>query len=152
MFDPPLRWELVEYVDKSGLLEHSENNPNPVIHIGPLVGAGSFGLTVFNTLNDGTKVADTFLRDRAAIKAERELTIMSAATNKIVSLRPELKPITNMVNEAQRSAREETNMQLAEQANALAVQSYHNIQVVVGTHKFTHEVTQLQKLGITLSE
>ncbi|AUH73404.1 M48 family metallopeptidase [Legionella sainthelensi] len=147
LFDPPLRWELVEYVDKSGLLEHSENNPNPVIHIGPLVGAGSFGLTVFNTLNDGTKVADTFLRDRAAIKAERELTIMSAATNKIVSLRPELKPITNMVNEAQRSAREETNMQLAEQANALAVQSYHNIQVVVGTHKFTHEVTQLQKTG-----
>ncbi|KTD55265.1 heat shock protein HtpX [Legionella sainthelensi] len=147
LFDPPLRWELVEYVDKNGLLEHSENNPNPVINIGSLVGAGSFGLTVFNTLSDGTKVADTFLRDHAAIKAERELTIMSAATNKIVALKPELKPITNMVNEAQRSAREETNMQLAEQANALAVQSYHNIRVVVGTNQFTHEVTQLQKIG-----
>jgi hypothetical protein len=147
LFDPPLRWELVEYIDKSGLLETSENNPHPVTNIGKLVGSGSFGLTVFNTLSDQTKVADTFLREHAAIKAERELNLMSDAATKIVTSKPELQPIINMVEEAKRSARDETNMKLAENANLIAVKSYNNTRVLVGEYDFTHGVTTLQKTG-----
>lgn len=146
-FDPPLRWELVEYIDQSGLLKAHADNPYPVVHIGPLVGSGSFGLTVFNTLSDKTQVADTFLRKNAAQKAEREFEMMHRTAKKIVATNPELQPVIYMVDEAKRAAREETNMKLAEQANLKAIQSYHHVRVLVGEYEFTHEVTQLQKTG-----
>ncbi len=147
LFDPPLRWELVEYVDKNGLLDIKEDNPNPVTYIGSLVGSGSFGLTVFNTLQDNTQVADTFLRERAAIKAERELNMMHHAATNLVKSTPELKPIINIVEEAKRSAQSETDMKIAEKANLHAEHSYHHVKVLVGSYQFTHEVTTLQKIG-----
>lgn len=147
MFDPPLRWELLELVDQSGLLEASPQNPLPIKNIGQLVGAGSFGLTVFNTLTDDTKVADTFLRGNAAKKAARELSMMHTAAKKIVSSCPELKPIIFMVDEATRSAVDETNMALAVEANVTAEDSYDNIQLNIDKYFFIHKVTTLQKTG-----
>lgn len=147
MFDPPLRWELIELVEKSGLLDASPEEPLSIKNIGKLVGAGSFGLTVFNTLTDDTKVADTFLRGNAAKKAAREFSMMRTAASKIVSSCPELKPIIFMVDEATRSAVDETNMALAVKANVLAEHSYDNIQVHIDEYCFIHKVTNLQKTG-----
>lgn len=147
MFAPPLRWELVEYIEKSGLFVASEQNPHPVKNIGKLAGAGSFGLTVINTLSDQTSVADTFLRENAAKQAERELGIMSQAAQQIVQSRPELSPITFMVEEAQRSAQDETNMDCAKVANQYAEGAYHEVRVLVGEYEFTHQVMALQKTG-----
>ena len=147
MFDPPLRWELIEAVDQSGLLVASDQNPHPIQNISELVGSGSFGLTVFNTLTNQTQVADTFLRQNAAKRAEREFVMMGEATTELVQTHSEMGPIISMVTEAQRSAREETNMELAANANLKAERSYHNVRVVVGDNEFTHQVTILQKTG-----
>ena len=147
MFDPPLRWELMELVDQSGLLKASPENPLPIKNIGKLVGAGSFGLTVFNTLTGDTQLADTFLRKNAAKKAARELDMMRIAANEIVKLCPELTPIIFMVDEATRSAVDETNMALAVEANVSAEHAYNNILVSVDGYCFTHQVTKLQKTG-----
>lgn len=149
MFAPPLRWELVELVEESGLLEDTDY---PIINIGKLAGAGSFGFAVFNTRRDRTnkvvtKVVDTFLRRNAAQQAEDELRIMRRAAGQIVITHPELSPITSMVDEAQRSAKEETDMRLAEEANRQAESSYDFIRVLVDEYDFTHVVTRLLKTG-----
>lgn len=92
MFAPPTRWELVELVTESKLLEKTDENPNPIVHIGRIEGAGSFGLTVFNELSNKTKVADTFLRYKAAKRAEREFKIMENSAQTLVAKNSELGP------------------------------------------------------------
>lgn len=146
-FSKPSRWDLVELVDKSALLDESESNQNPVSTIGRIVGSGSFGLTVFNTLKDGTKVADTFLREHAAAKATREFAMMQKAAAEIVTTNKDLAPIVNMVEEARRSAVAETDMALAEVANELAVKAYHKQSIQVGYYKFEHQVAEFKGRG-----
>ncbi|MFA6301519.1 MAG: M48 family metallopeptidase [Legionella sp.] len=146
-FSKPLRWDLVELVDKSALLDETESNQNPVSIIGRIVGSGSFGVTVFNTLKDGTKVADTFLRENAAVKAEREFAMMQKAAAEIVTTNKDLAPIVNMVEEARRSAVAETAMDLAEVANQFAVKAYHKQSIQVGYYKFEHQVAEFKGRG-----
>ncbi|MFI4963337.1 MAG: hypothetical protein ACHP6H_05720, partial [Legionellales bacterium] len=100
-----------------------------------------------NTLSDGSRFADTFLRNKAAIRAAREFRMMHAAAKDIVKKQHELGPITQMIEEAQRSAIEETDMSLAKQANLTAERAYKHIKVRVGPYYFTHQVTQLNKIG-----
>lgn len=147
MFAPPLRWELIDCVDESGLLMASDENPNPITSIGKLIGTGSFGLTVFNTLEDGSKTADTFLRRNAARTSDREFNMMENAAKEVLKLHPELQPITGMIAEAKRSAVEETDMKFAHHANFQAEKSYHNVKVIVGDWVFTNQVTTLLKTG-----
>lgn len=151
MYDPPLRWDVVEAVEKAGML--TQGSLNHVAHIGKIAGAGSFGITVFNTTQDGQQVADTFLRQHAADRAEREFEMMHRAATDISTRLPELKSITTMVAEARRSAVVETDMGMARSQNAAAEASYHGIQTTV-THDgqaylFTHKVAPLIESGET---
>ena len=148
MFDPPKRWEIIEMIDQSGLFEKSNTNPYPVKLVGKLVGAGSFGITVFSTRNDNTLVADTFLRSNALVRAEREFNLMSNAAIKVVEQLPEMNPIIEMIEEANRSAKNEANMELAAQGNALAEQSYHHVRVFVDQVMFVHQVMPLYQTGV----
>lgn len=147
MFSPPKRWELVDLVDKAGLLVKSDDNPNPVINIGEIKGSGSFGITVFNTLQDGTRVADTFLRPFAIETANREFSNMEAATQTFIAQRPDFAPLIPILQEAKESAAIETNMDLAAEANTKAEQSYNNLLVRVGTKILINDVTELYQTG-----
>lgn len=140
-FSKPTRWAVVELVDNCGLLERTDSNTNPVTYIGKVVGSGSFGITVFNKLADGNKVADTFLVENAAIRAEREFIMMEHAADEIIRKRPEMLPIKSMIQEGRRSAIAETDMGLAEKANHLAEQAYEQFSLIqIGAYQFTNVV------------
>ena len=147
-FSQPSRWDLVELVDKSGLLEATPSNSNPVSRIGKIVGSGSFGITVFNTLEDGALVADTFLRENAGVQAQREFGMMHKAAQNIVAQKPAMKPITYMIEEGKRSAVAEADMSFAQTANILAEQAYEQFNLIqVGRFQFTHQVTKFLARG-----
>ncbi len=148
-YDPPMRWEVVQAVEDSGLL--AQDHPNRVQYIGKVVGSGSFGITVFNTLNNGEQVADTFLRPYAADRAEREFAMMQEASQNLVKRIPLMKPIIGMIEEARRSAHIETDMSVAAHQNQLAQDAYHGIVVTIQqdgrAYEFTHNVTTLIEHG-----
>ena len=147
-FSQPYRWDLVELVDKSGVLVQTQSNPNPVRIIGKVVGSGSFGITVFNTLQDGSQVADTFLRENAANQAQREFNLMRKAAVNIITQKPAMQPTLNMIKEGQRSAVAETDMSLAQKANNLAEQAYEKFHLIqVGVFQFTHQVAKFLGRG-----
>lgn len=148
LFDPPKRWEIIEMIDQSGLFEKNANNLNPITLVGELVGAGSFGITVFNTLDNNTQVADTFLRENALVRVEREFSLMGKAIIKVVEQFPEMHPIIDMIEEAHRSAKNEADMELAEQGNSLAEQSYQNVRVLVDQMMFTHQVMPVYQTDV----
>ncbi|MFZ4761931.1 MAG: M48 family metalloprotease [Alphaproteobacteria bacterium] len=148
-YDPPLRWDVVQLVEDSGLL--AEEHPNPVQYIGKIEGSGSFGITVFNRLNDGCEVADTFLRPYAADRAEREFKMMHEAAIELSCRNASMTPLISMIEEARRSAKVETDMSVAAYQNTLAQEAYHGIKVSVKqdgkNYEFIHHVTNLWEIG-----
>lgn len=133
----PYRWEVIEYVEKAGLFE----GDNKVTHVGKVVGSGSFGVTVFDTLNnEPEKVADTFLRPNAYKLAKREFDVMKTAAEELSLKDPTLKPIKSMVDEARDSAVQETDMGLSAKQTTMAKEAYDNIQVNVDGKLFTHKI------------
>jgi hypothetical protein len=150
MFDRPKRWEVVRLTKEAGLLD--QDRADRVTYIGKVEGAGAFGITTFNRLADGSFVADTLLRRHAADRADREFGMMLRGSVELVNGElPELKPIMHMIHDARESAKIETNMLLAEVANALAVESYNSVKVTVEqdgiNYVFEHEVAELIQHG-----
>lgn len=147
-FSKPKRWEFIELVDKSGLLQKGDTNPNPIKVVGPIIGSGSFGVTSFNILEDGSSFADTFLRVNAAAQATREFKMMQVAAQEIVTNKPSLHPIVNMIDEANRLASEETDFYKAEAANHLAENAYEHYKLIqVGVYQFTNQVAKFNARG-----
>lgn len=147
-FDMPHRWEIVNQIIEAGLLnEDDDGNPNSVNHIGPIKGAGSFGVTVFNTLADGSVAADTFLRKNAEDRAQRQFGFMQKAAIGVIASETKLRPIMQMIQEARQSTTHEVSMEFARQANLIAESSYHGVKVRCKDEAFTHKVTRLVQHG-----
>ncbi len=145
--DKPLRFDAIDMARNAGLLD-----PAKTTHVGPVVAAGSFGVTMFNTAPDGVVYADTLLRDRADAIAEREFNFMRKAAQIIAEADGRMTPALDMVRGGQYSARIETQMSLAPKQNAIAEQVMDGVQVIVrgedGVERTTtHHVARLIEAG-----
>lgn len=144
--EKPYRFHVVGWANDAGL--SNPDNPDRATYLGPIKGAGSFGVTMFNTDADGNTVADTLLRPRAAEKASREFQLMGKAGKVIAQRDSRMEPVISMIGEAERSARIETKMPLAAKQNEVAQQVYNGVTVHIAhsdgsSADFTHRVMPL---------
>ncbi|MFZ4541861.1 MAG: M48 family metalloprotease [Rickettsiales bacterium] len=147
----PLRWDIVDQVSASHLGD--ANHPDPIVHIGPVKGAGKFGVTLINTTRSGAQYADTMLRPRALRQATREFDIMQRGAQLLSEAMPDMAPVADMISEARHTAFVEADMALAAKQNQIARQTYDGVTTSItlgdGTkHQLTHRVAELVERGV----
>ncbi len=126
MSNKPYRWELFR------ILRDSYPGLNEISYVDCILGAGAFGITLlaYNYGTHGNK-AITLLRPFAANRSKSEFETLRKAAQLLVSQHPEYEPVLEMISQAEESAHNETNMEVANQQNLIAHDLYKNITVTL---------------------
>lgn len=127
--DLPFRWTVHDLIEKNGL----ESN---ITHVGPVLGAGAYGITVETHRLDGIKSATTFLRPNVRARANREFGVFEKAGQNFIRKHPGFTSVLDMIGQAKTMSRVETNMDLAAKQVESARQHYDGVTLLVDGKKF----------------
>ena len=127
--DKPFQWDVHKLVAANGLEER-------IAHVGPVLGAGAYGITIKTDRTDGTNTATTFLRPHVRERAEREFSVLADAVQHFLGKHPNFSPVLDMIQQARSMAKVETDMDLAAKQAIIAQDHYDNVVIVADGKRF----------------
>ena len=145
--DPPFRWDLLDNYRKN--VPHAVRSK--VIRIGKLLGSASFYLALEAQLNDNTSGVFKILRPHALKRAENGFKIMlrmlpilaSSLGSNVIEI------LSQMIQQAQKNAKLETNFEISSQQTTIAVRLYDQKQIILEEAKFFLHVPKIISYGET---
>ena len=128
----PSRHEIMKLIDTY----KPETDNDRIVHVGKVLGAGSYGVTVAVTKESGDNTAITFLYPNVREQAETEFDVLGKAANILAQKEERFAPVVEMVLQAESMSHHETDMELAAKQAEVAAKLYNNVSVTVNGKKF----------------
>jgi hypothetical protein len=139
----PRRDEIMKMVD-----QYKPETPNDAItHVGKVLGAGSYGVTVAVTKASGDETAITFLYPHVREQAQTEFDVLEKAANILAKKQKRFAPVIEMVRQAQSMSLHETDMELAAKQADVASKLYDNVSITVNGETFDFSAAKFLSYG-----
>jgi hypothetical protein len=127
--------------------------PNDAItHVGKVLGAGSYGVTVEVTKQSGEQTAITFLQPNVREKASDEFARLETAVEILSNKNKKFEPLKEMVRQAKEMSVQETDMDLAAKQGEVAAKLYDNVEIKVGGETFQFGAAKFLSHGAEYKE
>ncbi len=145
MADPPPRWELLKLHTQQVPLEVRNN----IVHVGKILGTGSYYLVYEVTLQDGKQAVLAVLRPHALERAENGFENLDKMLEKLATeiAANDLQTLREIIEDAKARAKVEASSRKAAELMDAARPSYEGAQVKVGDKIYTFHVPRLLKYG-----
>ncbi|MDR3477202.1 MAG: hypothetical protein P4M14_04150 [Gammaproteobacteria bacterium] len=134
---PPTRWEVHEWAES--FYQPAANDlqlADGIQHMGEMLGAGSYGVTMKVVKNSGAETAITFLRPFMREQARDEFMILDTAAQILIGKNPVFRPFDDMQREAAIASGKEVDMTISSKQQEFAKQLYEGLEIVINQHKF----------------
>lgn len=134
------RWKLFEWLNEFG----PDTNPdNPkTVRVGKRLGVGAYGATAELEKQTGDCTACTLLKPSADSLAEVMFDKFERAAEILIARRPELAPVGEMIRQANRASKVETDMSVAADQAKVAAQNYNGTKVNVNGREFNFRTAE----------
>lgn len=134
------RWKIFEWLESFG--PDREVGASPTVHVGKLLGVGAYGATVALEKADGQHTACTLLKPSAEALASGMFEKFGAASEVLIEKRKNMKPVREMIGQAGRMSKIETDMSIAKSQAEVAAKNYNGMRVTVDGQEFTFETAK----------
>lgn len=134
----PMRHEVLEWVKVSNdALEHDGRKNECIVEVGRVLGAGSYGITVEGTLENGSTIARTILYPYVRERADKQFGTLEKAADILVKKDKRFEPVKDMIRQASRMSGIETDMDIAAKQAETADKLYSDLKVTVDAEEFS---------------
>jgi hypothetical protein len=130
---PPLRWELHEWLEEN-YTPHQQ--ADPVLRMGQMLGAGSYGVTVQVFKQSAAITAVTLLRPNMYEQAQDEFMILNRAAEVLIRKNSMFRSFDDMQCEAAVASRKEVDMDVAKLQQGYAEALYNHFKVTINGVNF----------------
>jgi len=129
------RWKIFEWLKDFGP-DTAPGNPKTV-RVGKLLGVGAYGATVALEKENNQLTACTLLKPAADTLAETMFDRFKDAAEILLTKRTRMQPVREMIAQAGRMSKIETDMSVAESQAKVAAENYNGMKVSVNGQEFT---------------